>query len=402
MAISSRPAEAAHHDELQAAPARPLHQAAEQHARQRAAAETGEEGSERRRRSEVELRQRGQADADRPGDAEVDGGEDDHQRQQRRIVRAPRAAPRRSRAACSDAPARRPPAGPSAARGSANSATITPRKLSASKKSAAATPQALDQQARRAPVRSSASSPWSSAAGRSRAAAARGSTSVGISAGPAGNEKASATPKAKVSSVELPELDGVEPDQRRHRADQHRAGRRRGHQHAPRREAVDHRAADQHQRRAGDRRGHQERAERHARAGQLQHQPGQRHQVELVAEQRDRRAEPQVAEVGHRERVAAAWRPAPGRFPRRPQAQSSSGHLAFDKVRIQSYSLSPGVSSSRPPPVLGLRPLLAFMLRFAPPSGTRIPCLPGPRARGAGTRESAWSSSSIRPDSGRG
>ena len=104
--------------------------------------------------------------------------------------------------------------------------------------------------------------------------------------------------------VEVPELDDVEPDERRHGADEHGADHRRRHQHAARREAVGHRVADQHQRRPRHRRRHQDGAEGEARAGELQHEPGQRHQVELVAQERDRAAQPQVAKVGERQRVS--------------------------------------------------------------------------------------------------
>jgi hypothetical protein len=83
--------------------------------------------------------------------------------------------------------------------GMRNSATITPMKLSASKTKAAATPKALiSRPAGAGPaicvntvepcIRALAG--WSCSA----------CTSVGISAGPAGKEKASATPKRKVNA----------------------------------------------------------------------------------------------------------------------------------------------------------------------------------------------------------
>src|SRR6185312_6165248 len=109
------------------------------------------------------------------------------------------------------------------------------------------------------------------------------------------------------------------------RADQHGPYRGRRRQHPPGRKAVGHGTADEHQRRAWNRGGHQDRAQHQARPRQLQREPGQGQEIELIAEQRDRDADPQVAEMRQREGM-----PHPGNRGRRRSRKSGGfgGHGA--------------------------------------------------------------------------
>ena len=70
--------------------------------------------------------------------------------------------------------------------------------------------------------------------------------------------------------------------------------------------AVGNRPADEHQDRPREGRRHQHRAHREVRPGQLQDEERQRHEVEVVAGQRDRLAEPEKAEVPFAERSEEA------------------------------------------------------------------------------------------------
>ena len=73
------------------------------------------------------------------------------------------------------------------------------------------------------------------------------------------------------------------------------------HQRA-RRETVAERAADEHEDRARDGRRHQDGAQRQAGAGELERQPGKGDEVELVAEDADRLAGEEEAEVADAQR----------------------------------------------------------------------------------------------------
>ena len=74
----------------------------------------------------------------------------------------------------------------------------------------------------------------------------------------------------------------------------------------PRGESVAERTTEEHERGARDRGGHQDRAEHEAGAGQLERQPGERDEVELVAEDADRLAGEEEAEVADAAAVEAA------------------------------------------------------------------------------------------------
>lgn len=121
----------------------------------------------------------------------------------------------------------------------------------------------------------------------------------------------------------------VEVDDQREAPDQeHARGVGRQH-HALRRQPIGDGAAEQHERRARYRADREHTPHRERIARELQHEPGQRDQVELVAQERDRFADPEQPEVADaqdpRQRCPAAGRLSRSRHsPSRPAASASS------------------------------------------------------------------------------
>ena len=126
-----------------------------------------------------------------------------------------------------------------------------------------------------------------------------------------------------------------------HDPDQHGPNGVRIEHQAARRPSVGERATEQHEDGPRDGGRHQHAAERDAGAGQLQRQPGERDEVELVAEDRDALAGEEEAEVGDAE-AAQEWlaRPVLGRGDGRASAPSAA------VIRYVMRTPSPSSSSA--------------------------------------------------------
>ena len=100
----------------------------------------------------------------------------------------------------------------------------------------------------------------------------------------------------------MPQLGASGEDERGEDADDDAANDVREEHERARRESVAERPAEEHERGARDRGRHQDRAEHEAGAGQLEREPGERDEVELVAEDADRLPGEEEAEVADAQR----------------------------------------------------------------------------------------------------
>ena len=107
---------------------------------------------------------------------------------------------------------------------------------------------------------------------------------------------------AERQHVDHPHMDGAGKHQRREQTGEHRIGAACRQENPPRREPIDQRAADQHERSA--RQGHDGQYESELRgvAGELQHQPWQSDQGELISHHGNRAAAEEQAEIAIRKR----------------------------------------------------------------------------------------------------
>ena len=103
--------------------------------------------------------------------------------------------------------------------------------------------------------------------------------------------------------VQVPQLDRIGPDQQRQDGHERSACRARRDHDPAGVVAVAERPANEHEGCARDRRGHQHEAQGKARAGHGQRQPRQGDEVELVAQHRDRFAQPHHPERAVPERL---------------------------------------------------------------------------------------------------
>ena len=110
-------------------------------------------------------------------------------------------------------------------------------------------------------------------------------------------------PKMAASTYEVPQLRDAGEHHGRQDTDHDGPDRVADEHQRARREAVAERAADEHEDRARDAGDHEHGAERQPGAGELEREPGQRDEVELVAEDRDRLAAEQDAEVAQPQRA---------------------------------------------------------------------------------------------------
>ena len=101
---------------------------------------------------------------------------------------------------------------------------------------------------------------------------------------------------------EMPQLGASGQDEAGKQADGHAAGDVRGEHQATRRDPVGQRAADDDEDGTRDAGRQEHAAQGEAGAGQVEHEPGQRDEVELVAEQRHGLADPDEPEVAQDER----------------------------------------------------------------------------------------------------
>ena len=95
----------------------------------------------------------------------------------------------------------------------------------------------------------------------------------------------------------MPQLGPPAEHQRGQDPDDHAADGIRGQHQGARREAVAEGTADEHEHGTRDRRGHEHRAKHESRAGELDRQPGEGNEVELVAQDADGLTGEQEAEV---------------------------------------------------------------------------------------------------------
>ena len=102
--------------------------------------------------------------------------------------------------------------------------------------------------------------------------------------------------------VEVPQLGASGEDERGEDADGDAANDVREEHERPRGESVAERTTEEHERGARDRGGHEDRAEHEAGAGQLEREPGERDEMELVAKDADRLPGEQEAEVADAQR----------------------------------------------------------------------------------------------------
>ena len=125
--------------------------------------------------------------------------------------------------------------------------------------------------------------------------------------------------------VEVPQLGAAGEDERREEAHDDAAHDVRDEHEGPRGEAVAERPTDEHEHGARDRRRHEHGAQRQARAGDLEGEPGERDEVELVAEDADRLSGEEEAEVADAQRLEAASGPVSAR--RSPARVSDGGDM---------------------------------------------------------------------------